>query len=118
MHTLCRYMGWPRGLYNQVIMKDQAKELEVVQEVGLPKGRSLQEEEVEGQCSHISFACDPSACGHRPLYMGIEQIPNDAVAAWPWSANLFVEDKQICGATLVHAKFILTELECANKVVK
>ena len=25
---------------------------------------------------------------------------------------------QVCGATLVHAKFILTELECATKVVK
>ena len=24
---------------------------------------------------------------------------------------------QVCGATLVHAKFILTELECATKVM-
>ena len=116
MHTLCRYMGWPRGVYNQLVKKDQATELKVVEEVGLKKGRSLREEE-EGQCSHVSLACDPSACGRRPLYMGIDQIPNYAVAAWPWSANLFVEDEQVCGATLVHAKFILTELECATKVI-
>ena len=116
MHTLCRYMGWPRGLYNQLIVTDPAKVLNVVQELGPKKGRSL--EEVEGHCSHVSLACDPSACGRRPLYLGIDQVPKDAVAAWPWAANLFVEDEQVCGATLVHAKFILTELECATKVTK
>ena len=65
----------------------------------------------------------------------IDQVPNDAAAAWPWTANIFVEDEQVlivvvkacrcmkmylfsakvCGATLVHAKFILTELECVTK---
>ena len=88
MHTLCRYMGWPRGLYSQLVKKDQAKELEVVVK---KQGRSFQEEE----CSHVSLACDPSACGRRPLYIGIDQVPNDAVAAWPWTANLFVEDEQV-----------------------
>ena len=113
MHTLCRYMGWPRGLYNQLVAKDQTKELEVVRDV--KKGRSFQEGE---QCSHVSLACDPSACGRRPLYIGIDQVPNDAVGAWPWAANLFVEDELVCGATLVHAKFIMTEMECATKVME
>ena len=95
MHTLCRYMGWPRGLYSQLVKKDQTKELEVVQAVQLRKqGRSFQEGG-ESQCSHVSLACDPSACGRRPLYVGIDQVPNDAVAAWPWTANLFVEDEQV-----------------------
>ena len=101
MHTLCRYMGWPRGLYSQLVKKDQTKELEVVQAVQLKKqGRSFQEGG-ESQCSHVSLACDPSACGRRPLYVGIDQVPNDAVAAWPWTANLFVEDEQVQLGSLI-----------------
>ena len=32
-------------------------------------------------------------------------------------ACTFLFSGQVCGATLVHAKFILTELECATKVM-
>ena len=104
MHTLCRYMGWPRGLYSQLVKKDQTKELEVVQAVQLKKqGRSFQERGTS-QCSHVSLACDPSACGRRPLYVGIDQVPNDAVAAWPWTANLFVEDEQVQLGSLIIPK--------------
>ena len=92
MHTLCRYMGWPRGLYNQLVPKDQG--LVVVPEVKSKENWSPQGE-LQGQCSHVSLACDPSACGRRPLYLGMDNVPNEAVAAWPWAANLFVEDEQV-----------------------
>ena len=69
MHQLCRYMGWPRGLYKSLVDKS-ATGLQVIEEDGavFAKARSSDQE-----CSHVSLACDPAVCGVRTLYGGLEE---------------------------------------------
>ena len=54
--------------------------------------------------------CD---CLDRPE---LKVVPDTAAAAWPWQANFFVDDEQICGGTLVHPSYVLTEKSCAMEV--
>ena len=69
MHQLCRYMGWPRGLYKSLVGKS-ATGLQVIEEDGAVFGKARSSDQ---ECSHVSLACDPAVCGVRTLYGGLEE---------------------------------------------
>ena len=96
--SLCRYLGWPGAIgsgYKMVANSDTSS------------------------CKHVTLLCDEAVCGIRPLYRGIDwkNVLQDSPGAWPWQASIFTNGVFMCGATLIHANFILTDIECAIKCV-
>jgi hypothetical protein len=77
IHELCRYMGWPLGLYHPLIDTEASGgHLQLAYRTG--KDRAL------GQCDHVNLVCDAKVCGVRTLYGGLkdsQQIPNDGAGA-------------------------------------
>ena len=37
--------------------------------------------------------------------------------SWPWQASFFVEGHYMCGGSIVHKRFVITELGCAQLLV-
>merc|ERR1719158_1799446 len=105
---VCQYMGWSDGVSYELI----------------PPSLSLFNNSLEGNvddfsCYHVSVVCEDN-CGLRSMYRNLPSstsAPLSGPGSWPWQANLFSEGEYICGGSIVHHTFVLTDLSCAQMVI-
>ncbi|CAF0841046.1 unnamed protein product [Adineta steineri] len=67
-------------------------------------------------CIGLTAAKWPAnTCGERPLHAG--KVVNGVVAKegdWPWMCSMLFNGRHICGATLVHQKWVVTAAHCVT----
>jgi len=106
---VCKYMGWSDGLSHELI----------------PPSLSLFNNSVEGDvddfsCYHVSVVCEDDNCGLRSMYRNLPPsttAPQSGPGSWPWQANFFSDGEYICGGSIVHHTFVLTDLSCAQLMI-
>ena len=110
--NVCRYMGWPSGVkYDLIDTHDSPLNETVETQV---QGRS-------SSCYHVNIQCEDDNCGARPMYRNLPSstpAPLSGPGSWPWHANFFNDGEYVCGGSIVHKVFVLTDLSCAKMVVQ
>jgi len=107
---VCQYMGWPGVVSYDLIPPHQS-----------PLNQSVQDMEENLSCFHVGVVCEDNNCGTRPMYRNRQSstpAPLSGPGSWPWQANFFNDGEYICGGSIVHSMFVLTDLSCARLVIE
>jgi len=69
-------------------------------------------------CYFVDLECsDSQTCGVMPRFsmLSREHTPKSGPGAFPWQVTLYRNGEYHCGATLVHAFWVLTHANCASE---
>jgi len=107
---VCQYMGWLDGISYDLIPPSLS-----------PLNASVKTEaDDDVSCYHVSVVCNDDNCGTRPMYRNLPastSAPLSGLGSWPWQANFFTEGEYVCGGSIVHDVFVLTDLSCAQMMI-
>merc|ERR1719427_1074352 len=105
---VCQYMGWSDGISHELIHPSQSL------------FNNTDEGDNDISCYHVSVVCEYDSCGLRSMYRNLPasaSAPLSGPGSWPWQANIFSDGEYICGGSIVHHTFVLTDLSCAQMVI-
>ena len=69
-------------------------------------------------CSYVNATCKaPVACGTLPLYQSLEEPPVFGEGVAPWKADIYVEGKRVCSASLFGPDLLITHRQCAEALM-
>ena len=70
------------------------------------------------QCSYVNATCKaPVSCGTLPLYQSLEEPPVFGEGVAPWKADIYVEGKRQCSASLFSPNWLITHRACARALL-
>ncbi|KAM4650927.1 transmembrane protease serine 5 isoform 2-T2 [Discoglossus pictus] len=116
---ICRHLGYIRLMHHKGVNMTHIKVNHSQEFVQIPLGKIMAAEHIwqtkQGCNSGRIVALKCSECGSRSKSSRIIGGSDVTLGRWPWQVRLYLNNKHVCGGSIVSHQWIVTAAHCVHK---
>ncbi|KAG9482196.1 hypothetical protein GDO78_011087, partial [Eleutherodactylus coqui] len=116
---ICRHLGYIRLMHHKAVNLTSTRLNHSQEFVQVPHGQTTAPEHVwqtrRGCLSGRIVALKCSECGSRSKSTRIIGGRDVALGRWPWQVSLYLNNKHVCGGSIIAQQWIITAAHCVHK---